>query len=116
MGRQQPTAGTGWPEQAPSCKAAELELGQPTLLLAVKWWNAQSYPIQPLELSQGFLFATLLNGISSAWDMVSAPAMFLLYSAIKCKGVPTERRHRTVDQEGAGGELKYSLSVLYLWP
>lgn len=44
--------------------------------------------------------------------MASAPAVFLLYRAIKGKGVPTERRHRTVGQEGAGGELKYSLSVL----
>lgn len=51
---------------------------------------------------------------SQPGDMVSAPAVFLLYSAIKGKGILTERRHRTVGQEGAGGELKYSLSVLYL--
>lgn len=68
MGRQQPTAGTGWPEQATSCKAADLELGQPSLLLVVKWWNAQSCPIQPLEFSQGFLSAALLNGTFSGRD------------------------------------------------
>lgn len=113
MGRQQPSAGTGWPELAPRCKAAELMLGRPSLLLVVKWWNMQSYPVQPLEFSQGFLSAALLNASSQpgTQDMVSALAVFLLYRAAKGKGIPTEWRHRTVGQERAGGELKYSLSV-----
>lgn len=44
--------------------------------------------------------------------MGSTPAVYLLYSTIKGKGIPTERTHRTVGQERAGGELKYSLSVV----
>lgn len=34
--------------------------------------------------------------------MVSAPAMFLLYSAIKGKRIPIERRHRTVARKELG--------------